>query len=191
MGRSFSRLGGAGGVTSALLVGVGVSAVCATVACNFPEINYNTYDLGADGGGVDGASSSDGDGTVGPAPDGSVPGEGSDSGGGESEETGTDPVDGQALDPVDGALLGDDGPPIVEPDAAPLDAGPDSSACACSQDHMYPTNVSCNGLLGLLCGKTSGFTGSPACGEPGQYVQCSLDGLACAATYTTRLQTCH
>jgi hypothetical protein len=54
---------------------------------------------------------------------------------------------------------------------------------------MYPANVSCSGLLGLLCGQTAGFTGNPACGQSGQFVTCAF-GVACNATYSTRVQSC-
>jgi hypothetical protein len=81
--------------------------------------------------------------------------------------------------------------PVDTFDALPplADASDGSASCACSASGMYPTNVSCSGLLGLLCGSTAGFTGTPACGQAGQFVTCKLS-VVCGGTYSTRIQGC-
>jgi hypothetical protein len=160
-------------------------------ACTFPEIQYVMSGVGSDGGAPDDSASADvesaSDDVDSPSADvGSAPPPGPDALAG--DERAAEGGDDAAL--PDAAVPEDDGPPILPDDSGGIDAGHDSGICACGDGGMYPTHVACSGLAGLLCGQAAGFTGSPACGQSGQYVQCSLNGLACSAAYTTRLQQC-
>jgi hypothetical protein len=85
-------------------------------------------------------------------------------------------------------------PDAQDEDASVVDAGvmdaPADVSCDCAADAMlYKPNVSCAGLLGLLCGQTEGFSGSPPCGTVGDYVQCGT-GIVCVVTSSMRVQQC-
>lgn len=163
--------------------------VPAAAACSFPDIEYIQVnalqsDAGVDatsGSGDDGESSQDawssgGSGGSGSSGSGGSGGSGS-SGTSAGDDTGDGAVD--AGDDGDKNAGDDGGPPIYD------------GGCNCAPDAMYPTNVtSCGGLLGLLCASHAGFVGSPACGQSGQFITCSLDVLSCEQTFTTRVQQC-
>lgn len=162
----------------------------AAVACSFPDIEYITVNL-KDDSGVDATADEDGEspGTdasgSGSSGSGASSGEassGSDDASGDSS-SGDDAATGDGAVNEGGSSSGEGGP--VGP---PADGG--GGSCSCAPDAMYPTNVSCGGLLGLLCGSTQGFQGSPACGQAGSYIMCSLNGLACQSTIVTRTQQC-
>jgi hypothetical protein len=70
------------------------------------------------------------------------------------------------------------------------DAGSDGPNCNCAASAMYPTNVSCGLLVGLVCAQPEGFSTNPPCGTSADYVVCTPNGLACGATHSTRVQQC-